>query len=109
MTSCTAKHMKSDSQVWIGFESISTIEAMAMIDQKNTQNLYFVEEHGKLSFWPGGSCVHSKLTEPIRYGSEVIIETGRSYFFRFKKVKAQPGMISNDYINHYWFKKTTSY
>lgn len=88
MASCTAKHMKSDSQAWIGFESISTIEAMAMIDQKNTQNLYFVEGREKISYWPGGGYVHSKLTDPIKYGSEVIIETGRSYFFRFKKSKS---------------------
>lgn len=103
------KHMKRNLDMWVAFENISSLEAMSMIDQNDIENLYFVEKWEKIVFMPDGfAYVGTQLTDPIKFGSELIIETDRRFFFKFKKIKAEPNKISNRYIEHYWFKKTNS-
>lgn len=101
--------MKRNLDMWVAFENISSLEAMSMIDQNDIENLYFVEKRREMVFMPNGFAhFEDQLTDPIRFGSEIIIETGRTYFFKFKKIKATPKKISDQYIEHYWFKKTKS-
>lgn len=103
------KHMKRNLDMWVAFENISSLEAMSMIDQNDIENLYFVEKRREMVFMPNGFArLEDQLTDPIRFGSEIIIETGRTYFFKFKKIKAAPKKISDQYIEHYWFKRTKS-
>lgn len=103
------KHMKRNLDMWVAFENISSLEAMSMIDQNDIENLYFVEKRIEMLLMPNGFArLEDQLTDLIRFGSEIIIETGRTYFFKFKKIKAAPKKISDQYIEHYWFKRTKS-
>lgn len=101
----------------IVYEEISSLEAMALIDQNNTENLYFVEIYFE-SQYPYGSNGHTihyltpadrVQTEPIKYKSPIIVRSGK-FPFPFKEIEAEPGKIIREtsnrkYKEHRWVVK----
>lgn len=101
----------------ISYRVISSLEAMSLIDQNKTNNLYFVEIYHE-SPYPYGNdgrtirCItHGDLrqTEPIKYKSLVTVRTGK-IFTPFKEIEAEPGKViiekpNRKYSGHRWVLK----
>jgi len=99
------------------YEKISSLEAMSLIDQNKTDNLYFVEIYCESNYPYGsnGKSIHHmtpndiRQTDPIKYKSLVIIKTGK-ILFPFKEIEAEPGKIifeklNRKYSGHRWLLK----
>lgn len=94
---------------------------MALIDSKNTSELYFVEFYyeSKDAFGNNGQSFHNptprdlKQTEPILYNSKQIAKKN-NLFRKYKEVLAVPGILILNtpyriYKDHKWVMKKTSY
>lgn len=101
----------------IVYEEISSLEAMALIDQNDIENLYFVEIYfeNQYPYGSNGRTFHfitlgdRKQTEPIKYKSLIPIRTG-NIFFPFKEIEAVPGKVIKEapnrkYKEHRWVVK----
>jgi len=103
------------------YEEISGLEAMTLIDSKNTSKLYFVEFYYESSdpYGKNGWTIHCptprdlKQTEPILYHSKHIVK--RNNLFRmYKEVLAEPGVLIIDtpyriYKDHKWVLKKSEF
>lgn len=105
----------------IVYEEISSLEAMVLIDQKNTSNLYFVEFFYESDdpFGNNGGYFHNptprdlKQTEPILYHSKQIVKSN-NLFRKYEEAIAEPGVLIVNtpyriYIDHKWVLKKTAY
>ncbi len=103
------------------YEEISGLEAMALIDSKDTSNLYFVEfyyESGE-SFGNNGRTIQCptprdlKQSDPIHYHSKHIVKR-KNLFRKYKEVLAEPGVLIVDtpyriYKDHKWVLKKSEF
>ena len=87
------------------YEEISGLEAMALIDSKNTSKLYFVE------FYYESTVL--KQTEPILYHSEQIVKSN-NLFRKYEEAIAEPGVLIVNtpyriYKDHKWVLKKSAF
>ena len=103
------------------YEEISGLEAMALIDSKNTSKLYFVEFYyeSTVSFGNNGGYFHNptprdlKQTEPILYHSEQIVKSN-NLFRKYEEAIAEPGVLIVNtpyriYKDHKWVLKKSAF
>lgn len=105
----------------IAYEEITNLEAMALIDCKNTSKLYFVEFYYESSdpYGKNGRTIHCpiprdlKQTEPILYHSKQMVKSN-NLFRKHREVLAEPGVLILNtpyriYKDHKWVVKKSSY
>lgn len=102
------------------YEEISGLEAMALIDSKNTSKLYFVEFYyeSTVPFGNNGGYFHNptprdlKQTEPILYHSKQIVKSN-NLFRKYEEAIAEPGVLIVNtpyriYKDHKWVLKKSA-
>ncbi len=105
----------------IVYEEITNLEAMALIDCKDTSKLYFVEFYFESSdpYGKNGWTIHCpiprdlKQTEPILYHSKQMLKSN-NLFRKYREVLAEPGVLILNtpyriYKDHRWVVKKSSY
>ncbi|OTN77080.1 hypothetical protein A5886_002160 [Enterococcus sp. 8G7_MSG3316] len=105
----------------IVYEEITNLEAMALIDRKDTSKLYFVEFYYESSdpYGKNGWTIHCptprdlKQTEPILYHSKQLLKSN-NLFRKYREVLAEPDILIVNtpyriYKDHKWVIKKSSY